>query len=54
VIVPSTLTAGTNMTTLTVYPARHLLSSVAKEEPEFQYLMRLMKSYQLQQEPDVD
>ena len=54
VIIPSTLTAGTNMTTLTIYPARHLLSSVAKEEPEFQYLMRLMKSYQLQQEPDVD
>jgi len=53
-VIPSTLTGGTNMTELTVYPARHLLRSTAKEEPEFQYIMRLMKSYQLQQSPDVD
>jgi hypothetical protein len=53
-IIPSALTGGTNMTELTVYPARHLLKSMAKEEPDFQYMMRLMKSYQLQQSPDVD
>jgi hypothetical protein len=43
-----------DMDQLTVYPARHLLKSAAKEEPTYQYIMRLMKSYQLQQEPDVD
>jgi len=43
-----------DMDELTVYPARHLLKSIAKEEPTYQYIMRLMKSYQLQQEPDVD
>lgn len=53
-VVPSQGTAGTDMDQLTIYPARHLLKSTAKEEPTYQYLMRLMKSYQLQQSPDVD
>ena len=42
------------MDELTIYPARHLLKSTAKEEPDYQYMMRLMKSFQLQQTPDVD
>ena len=33
---------------------RHLIAASAKEEPEYEYLMRLMRSYQLQQQPDVD
>lgn len=43
-----------DMDQLDIYPARHLLKSTSKEEPTYQYLMRLMKSYQLQQSPDVD
>jgi len=53
-VLPSQGTDPGDMDQLTVYPARHLLKSTAKEEPTYQYLMRLMKSYQLQQEPDVD
>ena len=53
-VVPSQGQAGTDMDQITIAPARHLLRSTSKEEPEFQYVMRLMKSYQLQQEPDVD
>jgi len=37
-----------------VYPVRYLLRANAKEEPEFEYLMRLKRSYELQQEPDND
>jgi hypothetical protein len=33
---------------------RHILRAVAKEESDHEYMMRLMRSYQLQQEPDVD
>jgi hypothetical protein len=33
---------------------RHVLQAMAKEESDHEYLMRLMRSYQLQQEPDVD
>ncbi len=54
VVIPSQGTAGTDMDQLNISAGRHLLRSVAREEPEFQYLMRLMKSYQLQQSPDVD
>ena len=39
---------------LIVYPARHILRATAKEEPDHEYIMRLLRSYQLQQEPDVD
>jgi len=34
--------------------ARHVLEVDVKEEPEYEYLMRLKRSYDLQQEPDVD
>ena len=40
--------------TYLVSPARYLLKATAKEEPEFEYLMRLKRSYDLQNEPDVD
>ncbi|MGA0379890.1 MAG: hypothetical protein ACO3NJ_03735 [Candidatus Poseidoniaceae archaeon] len=37
-----------------MYPARYILRATAKEEPEFEYLMRLKRSYELQNEPDRD
>lgn len=37
-----------------VYPARYILRANAKEEPEFEYLMRLKRSYELQNQPDRD
>ncbi len=43
-----------SMSGLIVYPARHILRATAKEEPDHEYIMRLLRSYQLQQEPDVD
>jgi hypothetical protein len=39
---------------VTVYSARHILRAKAKEESDHEYMMRLLRSYQLQQEPDVD
>jgi hypothetical protein len=33
---------------------RHLINAVAKEEPDYQYLMRLRRSYELQQSHDED
>jgi hypothetical protein len=41
-------------TAITISAARHILKAVAKEEPDHEYMMRLLRSYQLQQEPDVD
>ena len=41
-------------TSITISGARHILKAVAKEEPDHEYMMRLLRSYQLQQEPDVD
>jgi hypothetical protein len=37
-----------------VYPVRYLLRAQAKEEPEYEYLMRLKRSYELQQRFDRD
>ena len=34
--------------------ARYVVSAEAKEEPEYEYLMRLKRSYELQNEPDRD
>lgn len=42
------------MTGLFISGARHILTAEAKEEPDHEYMMRLLRSYQLQQEPDVD
>lgn len=48
------ISAAGTLTSLTGYGCRHLLAAEAKEEPEFEYLMRLKRSYELQNEPDVD
>ena len=37
-----------------VLGARYILRAEAKEEPEYEYLMRLKRSYELQNEPDRD
>jgi len=50
----SALTGGTNTTEVTIAPARHLLKSSAREESDHKYMMRLMRSYQLQQSYDED
>ena len=36
------------------YPARYILKADAKEESELQYIMRLARSYKLQNQPDND
>ena len=41
-------------TLISITPARHILKAMAKEESDHEYMMRLLRSYQLQQEPDVD
>ena len=46
--------ANNAATTMFVYPARYLLRAQSKEESEYQYLMRLKRSYDLQNEPDRD
>lgn len=38
----------------TLFGARYVLRATAQEEPEYQYLMRLKRSYELQNEPDRD
>jgi len=38
----------------TIYGGRHVLTAEVREEPEYQYLMRLMRSYELQQSHDED
>ena len=45
---------NTTSTVLTLAPTRHLLKTEAREEKDYEYLMRLKRSYELQQEPDVD
>ena len=41
-------------TQITLYPARYILRAEPKEEAEYQYLMRLRRSYELQQSHDED
>ena len=45
---------GAGVTSATVTPVMMVIGADAKEEPEYQYLMRLKRSYELQNEPDVD
>ena len=45
--------AGTSKD-VTILGSRQILSAEAKEEPEFEYLMRLKRSYELQQSHDED
>ena len=49
----ATILAQSN-SVIALYPARYLLRAEAKEEPEYEYLMRLKRSYELQNEPDRD
>ena len=39
---------------ISAWPCRYLLRADVKEEPEYEYLMRLKRSYELQNEPDND
>ena len=50
------LIPGTPMTAdrIDLTGCRHILQAMAKEESDHEYMMRLLRSYQLQQEPDVD
>jgi len=48
------VTFDNDVTGITLPSARHLLVVDVKAEPEFEYLMRLKRSYDLQNEPDVD
>ena len=41
-------------TRIDILPARHLLSADTKKEEEFEYIMRLRRSYELAQAQDVD
>jgi hypothetical protein len=41
-------------TAVQIPPVRHLIQASPKEEPEYQHLMRLKRSYDLQQTSDVD
>jgi len=54
VVVAAGVLGGPGATSFFVYPARHILRAEAKEEPDHEYIMRLLRSYELQQEPDVD
>lgn len=51
-----TLAVGTPITAdqIDLLGARYVVSTEAREEPEYEYLMRLKRSYELQQEPDRD
>ena len=55
-ILQANMTLGEGATTisLTVPPARHLVLASVKEEPDYVYMMRLKRSYDLQNEPDRD
>jgi len=46
--------ASVGMSGLIVYPARHILDARVKEEPDYQYIMRLKRAYDLQQSYDED
>ena len=48
-----TALAGTSKTIL-IPASRQILSAEAREEPEFEYLMRLKRSYELAQSYDED
>ncbi len=54
VIVDTSQAPAVTVTSINVPPARYLLQIEAKEEPIYQHVMRLKRSYDLQQTPDVD
>ena len=50
----SPATPGAGVSVVTVPAVMMVIGADAKEEPEFQYMMRLKRSYDLQNEPDRD
>ena len=51
---PTAVTPGAGVDGVTLLSVNFVIVADAKEEPEYQYLMRLLRSYQLQNEPDRD
>ena len=51
---PNAVTPGSGVDAALALSVNFVIVADAKEEPEFQYIMRLLRSYQLQQEPDND
>ena len=45
---------NSNATNFITQTGRHVMEVAVKEEPTYEYLMRLKRSYDLQQSPDVD
>lgn len=55
VVIPDTSQpAPATLASINVPPARYLIQAEAKEEPTYQHMMRLKRSYDLQQVPDRD
>ena len=50
----SAAVSGAGVTFANITPVMMVIGADAKEEPEYQYLMRLKRSYELQNEPDRD
>ena len=48
------LAGGATTISLTLPPARHLIYAAEEQEPDYVYMMRLKRSYDLQNEPDID
>ena len=48
------ITGGTSATQINLYYARYIIRADAREEPDFQYLMRLRRSFELAQNHDED
>ncbi|NIQ90333.1 MAG: hypothetical protein GWN93_15420, partial [Deltaproteobacteria bacterium] len=48
------ITGGTAAAQINLYYARYIIRVQAKEEPDFQYLMRLRRSFELAQNHDED
>ena len=51
---PNAVTPAAGVDSAVVLSVNFVIVADVKEEPEFQYIMRLLRSYQLQQEPDND
>jgi hypothetical protein len=51
---PTAITPGAGLDAVTLASVNFVIVATAKAESEYQYLMRLMRSYQLQNEPDRD
>jgi len=55
IVYPSmVLGPGASTVSLTLPPSRHLIAATVREEADYVYMMRLKRSYDLQQEPDED